>query len=471
MRVSNRLRHVLSPTRFSAAEAILGATALVLLIWLFWPEATTPKLDQRATWQKHLRDAEHQRSQELADRRPVLEPEIAIENPEEPAFRAKAAQQRVVLAKPSELADRFSRRARETAAEDVAKPIARPALPLDQQDVVSDQQDDDVPPAEEALPPVDVDVAVSSSEALDSAQEPEETVSGTPPSLDGFAVESAASSHVSQRPRDDTPSWLKNAVASSLVDERPVIAVVIDDLGLNRAGTKALNQLPAPLTLAFLPYAGNIEAQTEAARQAGHELMVHIPMEPFGTEWPGPEALITSLSRDEFVRRLEFNLNRIKGYVGVNNHMGSRLTADPGRMDLVMRTLRDRDVLFLDSKTSSRSVASEMANRNGVPNTVRDVFLDHVIDIEKIRNQMSLIERIARQSGSAVAIGHPHAATIEALRGWLPTLAARGFVLAPISAVVARRACRDELLITAETCGRYLQAGTPNSSLATAVGG
>jgi polysaccharide deacetylase 2 family uncharacterized protein YibQ len=151
--------------------------------------------------------------------------------------------------------------------------------------------------------------------------------------------------------------------------------------------------------------------------------------------------------------------------------MGSRLTSDPGRMDLVMRELRKRDVLFLDSKTSPRSVASEMASRNGVPNTSRDVFLDHVIDFETIRRQMSLVERIARRSGSAVAIGHPHVATIRALREWLPGLAERGIVIAPISAVVARRACHDGLLIAAETCGHYLQAQKPEPSTLTAGGG
>ena len=93
--------------------------------------------------------------------------------------------------------------------------------------------------------------------------------------------------------------------------------------------------------------------------------------------------MLTSLDYDEFVERLETNLNSIEGYVGVNNHMGSRLTSDRGRMDLVMKTLRERDVLFLDSKTSSRSVANEMADRNGVPSTTRDVFLDHEINLGK----------------------------------------------------------------------------------------
>ncbi|MGI9451787.1 MAG: divergent polysaccharide deacetylase family protein, partial [Geminicoccaceae bacterium] len=323
------------------------------------------------------------------------------------------------------------------------------------------------------LPKSEIKVAVYSTEAMDLQSAAKQPLVDTKiaPDAEGFDVESSASTHVRQRRRDDAPSWLRNAVTASLADDRPVIAVVIDDLGLNRSNTKALNALPAPLTLAFLPYAGKIEAQTDAAREAGHELMVHLPMEPFGSQWPGPGALVTSLDHDEFVERLEANLNRIKGYVGVNNHMGSRLTADRGRMDLVMRELRKRDVLFLDSKTSSRSVASEMASRNGVPNTTRDVFLDHVIDIDRIRYQMALIERIARRTGSAVAIGHPHTATIEAMKEWLPKLEQRGFTLAPLSAVIARRVCHDKLLITTKTCGRYLLAQKPNAPSTAAGGG
>jgi polysaccharide deacetylase 2 family uncharacterized protein YibQ len=275
-----------------------------------------------------------------------------------------------------------------------------------------------------------------------------------------FVVErdpSVPDNDVSARPRDDAPTWLRNAVASAYADERPIIAIVLDDLGLNRRNTAAVNDLPAPLTLAFLPYAGRIEAQTQAAHDAGHELMLHMPMEPLGSEWPGPDALTTKIDQGEFIKRLLKNLDRFDGFVGINNHMGSKLTADSSRMEAVMQELRKRDVLFLDSKTSARSVAGHVAGELGVPNTTRDIFLDNVINIESIKRQLELTERVARQTGSAVAIGHPHGSTIEALRQWLPTLEDRGFALAPISAVVARRACSRGVLIADETCGRYLQ--------------
>jgi polysaccharide deacetylase 2 family uncharacterized protein YibQ len=319
----------------------------------------------------------------------------------------------------------------------------------------------------------DLDTLVPAPEETEPAQE-ETQIAAVDPAISApadvtppdeeviapFIVErdpSVPDNDVRARPRDDAPTWLRNAVASAHADERPIIAIVLDDLGLNRRNTAAVNDLPAPLTLAFLPYAGRIEAQTQAAHDAGHELMLHMPMEPLGSEWPGPDALTTKIDQREFTKRLLKNLDRFEGFVGINNHMGSKLTSDSSRMDVVMQELRKRDVLFLDSKTSARSVAGNVAGEHGVPNTTRDIFLDNVINIDSIKRQLELTERVARQTGSAVAIGHPHGTTIEALRQWLPTLEARGFALAPISAVVARRACASGVLITDETCGRYLQ--------------
>jgi uncharacterized protein len=251
--------------------------------------------------------------------------------------------------------------------------------------------------------------------------------------------------------RDGTPTWLRNAVAHPPLDDRPAIAVVLDDLGMNRANTAAINRLRAPLTLAFLPYAGALDRQTQAARAAGHELLVHVPMEPVGKEWPGPGALVSSLDDREILRRLRTQLQSFDGYVGINNHMGSLLTADRGRMAIVMAEMRRDGLLFLDSRTTGASVAAAEARRLGVPHATRDVFLDNDIDAPHIERRLAELERIARRHDMAVAIGHPHDATIAALRRWLPTLEAKGFALVPISTIVARRACAQGLV--ADVCG------------------
>jgi len=512
--------------QIEAAEAVLAAMAVVLLVWLLWPEERGPRLVDSANDRQLVDTSERA----LVELKPAQTTATVLEDIREHSNSVRngealpsATPERRRIARPSELADRLQTRTaqptrrkpqdsvdgtpvsdsivnavRDTIGDEAVgtQPSPAPIPPETVQATLSsminglkdgevapdaptvqtygsDEDDLDLPVVSserlETEPLADIDLSdldtlVPVSEetklaAVDPAisipvepSQSEETVA------EPFIIErdpDISDNEVKIRPRDDAPTWLRNAVAYA--DERPIIAIVLDDLGLKRRNTAALNDLPAPLTLSFLPYAGRIEAQTKAAQNAGHELMLHLPMEPLGSNQPGPDALTTNINQAEFTARLLKNLDRFEGFVGVNNHMGSKLTADSSRMDVVMQELRKRDVLFLDSKTSARSVADEIAGEHGVPNTTRDIFFDNEIDVEAIKRQLSRAEQVARLSGSAVAIGHPHDATIEALREWLPTLEARGFALAPISAVVARRACSSGVLIADETCGRYLQ--------------
>ena len=255
-----------------------------------------------------------------------------------------------------------------------------------------------------------------------------------------------------------TPTWLRNAV-HSVADPRPAIAVVIDDLGLNRRGTAALNGLRAPLTLAFMPYATDLDEQTRAARAAGHELLVHVPMEPRTEEWPGPNALTSQLGPAELVSRLRSHLRSFGGFVGVNNHMGSLLTTDSERMAILMAELRQRDLLFLDSRTTRESIAAREAQRSQVPFAQRDVFIDNDLELSSVLRALAHAENIARRQGHAVAMGHPHDVTIEALKRWLPGLDVRGVALVPISAIVARQSCADGLILVGNACEHYAVAG------------
>jgi len=152
---------------------------------------------------------------------------------------------------------------------------------------------------------------------------------------------------------------------------------------------------------------------------------------------PGPRALLIGLPEPEFVRRLEWALSRFNGYVGVNNHMGSRLTRDSHAMALVMARLKSRGLLFVDSLTSNQSVAGIAARGAHVPNTKRHIFLDHIDSLKAIRQQLKIVEQLARRQGYAVAIGHPRDATIEALQSWMAGAEERGFVFVPISAISA----------------------------------
>lgn len=243
-----------------------------------------------------------------------------------------------------------------------------------------------------------------------------------------------------------TPAWLRHAVAVPDMGpdmgkaSRDLIAIVVDDLGMNRRRTAQTTALAPPLTLAFLPYAGDLERQTAAAREAGHELLVHVPMEPLdGAFDPGPKALMTGMDGGEVSRRLDWNLARFEGFVGLNNHMGSKFTAHRDGMETVINELRKRGLLYLDSRTTGATMGLELARELGVPHAVRNVFLDNVVSVEAVRSRLADLEDVARRQGFAVGICHPHQATLEALAEWIGTLDQRGFRLVPLSAVVRRR--------------------------------
>ncbi|WP_207458481.1 divergent polysaccharide deacetylase family protein [Azospirillum sp. SYSU D00513] len=240
-------------------------------------------------------------------------------------------------------------------------------------------------------------------------------------------------------PPPGTPAWQKNAVAGAVSPDHPAIAIVIDDMGLDRKRSKRTVQLPGPLTLAWIPYAQDLAAQTRAARAAGHELLLHMPMQPQGNEDPGPGALLVGLGREEIQKRFRTGLDSFEGFVGVNNHMGSRFTADRESMAPVIAEIQRRGLLWLDSRTTPKSAGIGLAQEMKVPFAGRDVFLDNEMTVGAVRAQLAKTEQVARQQGYAVAIGHPHDATIQALADWLPELRKRGFALVPVSAVVRAR--------------------------------
>ncbi|MEX2647701.1 MAG: divergent polysaccharide deacetylase family protein, partial [Alphaproteobacteria bacterium] len=170
------------------------------------------------------------------------------------------------------------------------------------------------------------------------------------------------------------------------------------------------------------------------AAAGGHEVLVHLPMEPDGAVAdPGPNALLDGLGIAELQRRLVANLDGLTGYDGVNNHMGSGLTRDGPAMAVVMAELAKRGVFFVDSKTSAQTVAWREAERAGVPWSIRDVFLDDEPGIWAVEVQLQHLEAAARRGGFAVGIGHPYPSTLKALDVWLRGLSARGFELVPVA--------------------------------------
>ena len=232
------------------------------------------------------------------------------------------------------------------------------------------------------------------------------------------------------------PPWKAFAVHVPPPNGRPRIAIVIDDLGLDRLHTQQISDLPGPLTTAFLTYAEDLDRQVARAKSKGHELIIHVPMEPKDQDIdPGPDVLRTSSNEKKLRQQLDDIFKRFNGFVGINNHMGSRFTSDPKAMAVVMDEVRKRGLLFLDSRTSTETVGPVLAERYGVPLASRHVFLDNEPDPKYVLGQLYELEAFARRHGYAVGIGHPRAWTVQALRQWLPTLEKRGFQLVPISAI------------------------------------
>jgi len=238
--------------------------------------------------------------------------------------------------------------------------------------------------------------------------------------------------------RESLPTWRRNAVEVTS-NAGPLVAIVIDDMGVDRGRTRRAWNLPGPLTLSFLTYSKDIVQQMSAARENGHELLLHVPMEPSSADIdPGPNVLITGMPREEILANLNWTLDQADGYVGINNHMGSRFTSELAGMAVVMETLKERGLLFLDSVTSPKSAGREAAKTAGVPFIARNIFLDHVDDVGEIKGRLQQTADLAKRRGHAVAIAHPRDATIEALEPWLKDLHAQGIQLVPLSAILMR---------------------------------
>lgn len=207
---------------------------------------------------------------------------------------------------------------------------------------------------------------------------------------------------------------------------KPRVAIVIDDMGYQQTTGRELLDLDLNLTFAFLPFAPGNPPLLARVRAREREILLHLPMESDDPDKnPGPGALTTAMDTATLHRELDRNLQEIPGAIGVNNHMGSRFTADAAAMRRLLPALAARDLFFLDSLTSPASTGHRLAGEMGIGTVRRDIFLDNEQIPEKIIRQLRLLVQIAEKNGRAVAIGHPYPATLEALRRYRPELLAR----------------------------------------------
>ncbi len=206
--------------------------------------------------------------------------------------------------------------------------------------------------------------------------------------------------------------------APTLTDNRPKVAIIIDDMGRSKDMAEKFFNLDTPFTYSILPYARYQREIAQSAVQRGYQVMLHLPMEPneYPAIDPGPGALLTSMTPDERIKQLKINLEAVPYIEGVNNHMGSKMTAMFPQMNQVFTVLKKRGLFFIDSRTTAATQCRSSARMFKLPFAERDVFLDHVQSRQAIAKRIEELINIAEINGSAIGIGHPHQITYEVLR-------------------------------------------------------
>jgi hypothetical protein len=228
-----------------------------------------------------------------------------------------------------------------------------------------------------------------------------------------------------------------SASAPSMENGSARLAIILDDLGSDRAAAQAIFAMPYPLTISVLPNHPHSVDIAQEARRRGFQVMLHLPMESMRNEQPEALELRPGMSAADVNGLVVDLLRAVPDVTGVNNHQGSQSTADTALMDELMPVLRDHNLFYVDSRTTAATVAFDSAQRFGVRSGFRNVpFLDDVAEVAAVRKQLLLALRGAQKKGDAIAIGHPHAATLQALRDVLPEAKAQGVRLVFASEVV-----------------------------------
>jgi polysaccharide deacetylase 2 family uncharacterized protein YibQ len=217
------------------------------------------------------------------------------------------------------------------------------------------------------------------------------------------------------------------------------VAIVIGGLGLSQTGTQyAIEKLPGTVTLAFAPQGNSLDRWMREARQGGHELLMQVPLEPYDypNVNPGRNTLTVEASPAENLRSLRWALSRITNYAGVMNYMGGRFVADDGAMEPVMHDLARRGLLYLDDGTSARSVAPQLALKDGVPFAQGDTTIDASRDRGDILKKLDQLEATARAKGFAIGTGSAFQVTVDTVAGWVDEAVKRGVEIVPVTAVM-----------------------------------
>ena len=242
--------------------------------------------------------------------------------------------------------------------------------------------------------------------------------------------------------------WFVAVAAAAPGAPLPRIAIIIDDLGYQlEAGRRSIN-LPGPVACAILPATPRSTRLAETAFANGKDVLLHLPLEPVSRDGQSdPGGILLDMSRDQFAMTFAADLETVPHAIGVNSHRGSMLTRHPGHMGWLMEELRAHgDLIFVDSYTTHKSVALQLARERGVRAIKRDVFLDPDRLPETIEREFGRLKDLARKNGVAVGIGHPYPSTLALLEREIPKLSDEGIELVSISELVLLDQARVGLL-------------------------
>lgn len=221
-------------------------------------------------------------------------------------------------------------------------------------------------------------------------------------------------------------------------DRLRFVAIIVDDLGYDLNIGEQVIALPHALTYSFLPHTKYSIDLIKNAQNQNKEIMLHLPMQAMANNSTGPGALNEKMQRPQFIKTLRNNLNAIPGAVGINNHMGSLLTQNMVKMQWLMEELKlNNNLYFVDSRTHASSIAAKEAKAFRIPSASRDIFLDHVVTEAAIEYQFGRLLKRLNSVGYALAIGHPHIETLDALKIWLPKLQAEGVHIVTVSRYIS----------------------------------
>jgi uncharacterized protein len=237
------------------------------------------------------------------------------------------------------------------------------------------------------------------------------------------------------RPADVYARPITNAQRSAPIK----IAIVVGGLGISSNATQgAIQRLAPAVSLAFAPYGTDVERQVAKAREDGHEVLLHTPMEPFDypDNDPGPHTLVTNQAPEMTTDRMHWLMSQFNGYVGMINYMGGRFTSNDEAMNGFMKEVSKRGLLYIDDGSSGRSVAPKAAAAAGASFGKTDVVIDAVQRSSEIDAALNRLEKLARDKGSAVGYAAGLPLTVDRIARWTKAAEARGITLVPVSALV-----------------------------------